>query len=74
MLYGYSWSYNGAVIPQNISNTLTGVVKMGNYTCEVINTAGVGIGSIFINQSSKLLFISCTLACLHALGTCFGLV
>ena len=58
MTYTYSWTHEGAALPGETSATLSSMDAVGDYTCEVMNDAGPGMGSITIELGGKA-FIPC---------------
>ena len=64
MTYTYSWTHEGAVLPGETSATLSltsfSMDAVGAYTCEVMNDAGSGMGSITIELGGNFkAFIPC---------------
>ena len=67
MTYTYSWTHEGAALPGETSATLSltsfSMDAVGAYTCEVMNDAGSGMGSITIELGGEAFIHSVVSVC-----------
>ena len=65
MTYTYSWTHEGVVLLGETSATLSltsfSMDAVGAYTCEVVNDAGSGMGSITIELGGEMFIPWCKL-------------
>ena len=63
MSYTYSWTHEGAALPGETSATLSltsfSMDAVGAYTCEVMNDARSGMGSITIELGGEAFILWC---------------